>query len=81
MSKLSLSLVVSILRMVIAGLSGAISLARKIADVIDNAKLDGSYVPPTWLLNVQSGLEYAERALTCFDLADSFASRDHEAAE
>lgn len=76
MAKISLNLVLTLLSLVVSALRGALNLAAKIADVIDNGKTDDSFVRPVWMLNVDAGLEYVERAITCLDLAAGFAAKD-----
>lgn len=76
MAKISLNLVLTLLSLVISALRGALNLAAKIADLCDNGKNDGSFVRPIWMNNVEAGLEYVERAITCLDLAAGFASKD-----
>lgn len=76
MKKVSLSLILTLLSMIIAAFRGALKLAEKIADVVDNGKIDGSFERPVWMLNIDAGLEYAQRALTCLDLAQNLAAKD-----
>lgn len=76
MKKISLSVVVSIIKMVVAALQGVLVLARKIADLVDNGKVDESYQPPHWMLNVESGLRYVSDALACFQCAGELAFAD-----
>lgn len=76
MAKVSINLIVTLLGMILAALRGALALAEKIADVIDNGKVDGSFERPVWMLNVDAGLEYAQRAVTCLGLAQDLAKSD-----
>lgn len=76
MKKISLSLIVTLLGMIVAALRGALKLAAKIADLVDNGKADGSFEAPVWMLNVEAGLEYAQRAITCLDVAHGLAIKD-----
>lgn len=81
MAKISLNLVLTLLSLVISALRGALNLAAKIADLCDNGKSDGSFERPVWMLNVDAGLEYVERAITCLNLASGFAAQDLKSAE
>lgn len=81
MKKVSLSLIVTLLGLIVSALRGALNLAAKIADVIDNGKADDSFVRPAWMLNVDAGLEYVSRAITCLELASGFAATDATKAD
>lgn len=81
MAKISLNLIVTLLSLIIGALRGALNLAAKIADIVDNGKQDDSYVRPVWMMNVDAGLEYVARAITCLEVASGFAVRDVKACE
>lgn len=76
MKKISINLIVTILGLVISALRGALSLAKKIGDLVDNGKADGSFACPPWLMNIEAGLEYVERGVNCLELASGFAAKD-----
>lgn len=80
MKKISLGLILTLLSMVLAALRGALKLAEKIADLVDNGKIDGSFERPVWMLNIDAGLEYAQRAVSCLDLAQNLATKDMASA-
>lgn len=77
MSKIfTIGLLARLLSLVVAALKGALDLGSKIADLVDDGSVNGSFERPTWMMNVESGLEYAQRALTCLELASGFAAKD-----
>ena len=76
MKKSLLSAIVQILGLIIAALRGALSLAKQVADLVDNGKKDDSFEPPVWMLNFESGLRYAENAIACFQMASFLAYRN-----
>lgn len=76
MKKISMKLVLNILGLVVVGLKGAITMAKKIMDIVDDGKANDSFEAPVWLMNVEAGLEYAQRCLTCFNAASDIALAD-----